>query len=129
MVTRGAGGASLALADGTMLKIPAPVRASGQDPCGAGDRLAGAAALAMRAGAGVAEAVITGVGEASRFVAGGGAAAVRVQEQELGDRPRTAVEVAELVRASGGSADRHRRLLRPAARRARQPAAAGPRAR
>ncbi|MFC5817877.1 PfkB family carbohydrate kinase [Nonomuraea harbinensis] len=102
VVTRGAGGASLALADGTMLKIPAPVRASGQDPCGAGDRLAGAAALAMRAGAGVAEAVITGVGEASRFVAGGGAAAVRVQEQELGDRPRTAVEVAELVRASGG---------------------------
>ncbi|MDA0647531.1 PfkB family carbohydrate kinase, partial [Nonomuraea ferruginea] len=53
VVTRGAGGASLALADGTMLKIPAPVRASGQDPCGAGDRLAGAAALAMRAGAGV----------------------------------------------------------------------------
>lgn len=102
VVTRGAGGASLALADGTMLKIPAPVRASGQDPCGAGDRLAGVAALAMRAGAGVAEAVITGVGEASRFVAGGGAAAVRVQEQELGDRPRTAVEVAELVRASGG---------------------------
>ncbi|MFG1946533.1 PfkB family carbohydrate kinase [Nonomuraea sp. NPDC048826] len=101
-VTQGSGGASLALPGGALLKIPAPVLASGQDVCGAGDRLAGAAALALLAGAGVTEAVTAGVGAASRFVADGGAGAVRVQEQELGDRPRTAAEVAELTRASGG---------------------------
>jgi len=102
VVTLGTRGASLALPDGGLVRIPAPVLASGQDVCGAGDRLASAAALALRDGAGVAEAVTAGVGAASRFVAGGGAAALRVQEQELGDRPRTAVEVAELTRASGG---------------------------
>ncbi|MEV4218318.1 PfkB family carbohydrate kinase [Nonomuraea sp. NPDC049725] len=101
-VTAGTRGASLARRDGSLTRIPAPVLATGQDVCGAGDRLASAAALALRAGADVEEAVTIGVGEASRFVARGGAAAVRVQEQELGDRPRTAVEVAELTRASGG---------------------------
>ncbi|WP_049573299.1 PfkB family carbohydrate kinase [Nonomuraea sp. SBT364] len=101
-VTAGTRGASLARSDGSLTRIPAPVLATGQDACGAGDRLASAAALALRAGADVEEAVTIGVGEASRFVARGGAAAVRVQEQELGDRPRTAVEVAELTRASGG---------------------------
>jgi rfaE bifunctional protein nucleotidyltransferase chain/domain len=78
------------------------VLASGQDVCGAGDRLASAAALALGAGADLEEAVVTGVGEASRFVEHGGAAAVRVTEQQLGDRPRTATEVAELTRANGG---------------------------
>jgi D-beta-D-heptose 7-phosphate kinase/D-beta-D-heptose 1-phosphate adenosyltransferase len=51
------------------------------------------------------------VGEASRFVEGGGAASLRIAErkpgvrpaeQRLGDRPRTALEVAELTRANGG---------------------------
>ncbi|WP_327104618.1 PfkB family carbohydrate kinase [Nonomuraea glycinis] len=101
-VTLGTRGAALALADGSLTQIPAPVQAGGQDVCGAGDRLASAAALALRAGATVREAVTLGVGEASRFVQRGGAAAVRVQEQQLGDRPRSAVEVAELTRASGG---------------------------
>ncbi|WP_336208800.1 PfkB family carbohydrate kinase [Nonomuraea sp. LPB2021202275-12-8] len=101
-VTLGRHGAALALSGGSLTKVPAPVLAIGQDVCGAGDRLASAAALALRAGADVEEAVAIGVGEASRFVERGGAAAVRVQEQELGDRPRTAIEVAELTRASGG---------------------------
>ncbi|NRQ30449.1 bifunctional heptose 7-phosphate kinase/heptose 1-phosphate adenyltransferase [Nonomuraea sp. NN258] len=101
-VTAGMRGASLAVQGGPLTKIPAPVTASGQDVCGAGDRLAGAAALALRDGADVTEAVTLGVGEASAFVERGGAAAVRITEQRLGDRPRTALEVAKLTRAYGG---------------------------
>ncbi|WP_052423356.1 PfkB family carbohydrate kinase [Nonomuraea candida] len=101
-VTTGERGAALAVAGGPLTKVPPPVRAGGQDACGAGDRLAAAAALALRDGAGAEEAVTMGVGEASRFVERGGAAAVKVREQRLGDRPRTALEVARLTRAYGG---------------------------
>jgi len=101
-VTLGTHGAFLAVAGGPLTRVPAPTRVIGQDVCGAGDRLAGAAALALRAGSDVHKAVAIGVGEATRFVERGGAAAVRVQERRLGDRPRTAMEVAELTRASGG---------------------------
>ncbi|WP_162795216.1 adenylyltransferase/cytidyltransferase family protein, partial [Nonomuraea lactucae] len=66
------------------------------------DRLAAAAVLALRDGADIEQAVTVGVGEASRFVERGGAAVVKLHEQELGDRPRTALEVAELTRAYGG---------------------------
>ncbi|MFG2074915.1 rfaE bifunctional protein, domain I/rfaE bifunctional protein, domain II [Nonomuraea maritima] len=101
-VTTGERGAALAVEGGPLTRVPAPVRAAGQDACGAGDRLAGAAALALRDGADAEKAVTIGVGEASRFVERGGAAGIRVQEQRLGDRPRTALEVAEVTRASGG---------------------------
>ncbi|MGN9840347.1 PfkB family carbohydrate kinase [Nonomuraea sp. H19] len=101
-VTMGAHGATLAVEGGPLTRVPPPVRAGAQDACGAGDRLAGAAALALRDGADAMEAVTIGVGEAAGFVERGGAAAVRVQEQRLGDRPRTALEVAELTRATGG---------------------------
>ncbi|RVX42104.1 rfaE bifunctional protein kinase chain/domain/rfaE bifunctional protein nucleotidyltransferase chain/domain [Nonomuraea polychroma] len=101
-VTTGAHGATLAIEGGPLTRVPPPVRAGGQDACGAGDRLAGAAALALRDGAGAADAVAIGVGEASRFVERGGAASVKVQEQRLGDRPRTALEVAGLTHANGG---------------------------
>ncbi|MGR6917308.1 PfkB family carbohydrate kinase [[Actinomadura] parvosata] len=101
-VTTGERGAALAVAGGPLTTVPPPVRAGGQDACGAGDRLAGAAALALRDGADAEEAVTIGVGEASRFVERGGAASVKVQEQRLGDRPRTALEVARLTRANGG---------------------------
>ncbi|MBN6055548.1 D-glycero-beta-D-manno-heptose 1-phosphate adenylyltransferase [Nonomuraea sp. RK-328] len=101
-VTLGGRGAALARQGGALIQVPAPVFAAGQDVCGAGDRLAAAAALALRDGSGVEEAVTIGVGEASRFVERGGAASIRMQEQELGDRPRTALEVAELTRAYGG---------------------------
>ncbi|MEV0202439.1 D-glycero-beta-D-manno-heptose 1-phosphate adenylyltransferase [Nonomuraea sp. NPDC050691] len=101
-VTLGGRGAALARQGGGLTQVPAPVDAPGQDVCGAGDRLAAAAALALRDGSGVEEAVTIGVGEASRFVERGGAASIRMQEQELGDRPRTALEVAELTRAYGG---------------------------
>lgn len=101
-VTTGGRGAALAVEGGPSTRVPPPVTAAGQDACGAGDRLAGAAALALRDGADVVEAVTVGVGEASRFVERGGAATVRTQEQRLGDRPRTALEVARLTRAQGG---------------------------
>ncbi|MEV0621525.1 PfkB family carbohydrate kinase [Nonomuraea sp. NPDC050404] len=101
-VTTGESGAVLAVAGGPLTQVPAPVRAGGQDSCGAGDRLAAAAALVLREGGSAEEAVTMGVGEASRFVERGGAAAVRVREQRLGDRPRTALEVAGLTRSQGG---------------------------
>ncbi|MFI9594872.1 PfkB family carbohydrate kinase [Nonomuraea sp. NPDC052265] len=101
-VTTGGNGATLAVQGGPLTRVPPPVTAPGQDACGAGDRLAAAAALALRDGADVEEAVTIGVGEASRFVERGGAATVRTQEQRLGDRPRTALEVARLTRAQGG---------------------------
>ncbi|MCK2216455.1 PfkB family carbohydrate kinase [Actinomadura sp. ATCC 31491] len=101
-VTTGAHGAALAVEGGPFAHVPPPVQAGGQDACGAGDRFAGAAALALRDGLDVRDAVTVGVGEASRFVERGGAANVKVAEQELGDRPRTALEVAEFTRANGG---------------------------
>ncbi|MEQ4717140.1 PfkB family carbohydrate kinase [Nonomuraea sp. B19D2] len=101
-VTTGERGAALAVKGGPLTQVPPPVLAGNRDACGAGDRLASAAALALRDGSGIQEAVIIGVGEASRFVERGGSAGVKVQEQRLGDRPRTAVEVARLTRAYGG---------------------------
>ncbi|MEV0164811.1 rfaE bifunctional protein kinase chain/domain/rfaE bifunctional protein nucleotidyltransferase chain/domain [Nonomuraea fuscirosea] len=101
-VTTGERGAALAVGGGALTRVPCPLRAHGRDACGAGDRLAGAVALALLAGASVEEAVTIGVAEASRFVERGGAASVRVREQRLGDRPRTALEVAGLTRAHGG---------------------------
>ncbi|MFG1619149.1 PfkB family carbohydrate kinase [Nonomuraea wenchangensis] len=101
-VTTGAHGAALAVEGGPFAHVPPPVQAGGRDACGAGDRFAGAAALALRDGLDVRDAVTIGVGEASRFVERGGAANVKVAEQQLGDRPRTALEVAEFTRANGG---------------------------
>ncbi|MEV4166180.1 PfkB family carbohydrate kinase [Nonomuraea dietziae] len=105
-VTLGAQGATLAHAGGHYRRIPPPTLTSGHDVCGAGDRFAGASALALRDGLPVEDAVAVGVGEASRFVESGGAAAIRLRGHELakemGDRPRTPMEVAELVRSSGG---------------------------
>ncbi|KAB8195201.1 adenylyltransferase/cytidyltransferase family protein [Nonomuraea phyllanthi] len=101
-VTTGERGAALAVQGGPLTQVPPPVLAGNRDACGAGDRLASAAALALRDGTGVQEAVIIGVGEASRFVERGGSGGVKVQEQLLGDRPRTALEVARLTRAYGG---------------------------
>jgi D-beta-D-heptose 7-phosphate kinase / D-beta-D-heptose 1-phosphate adenosyltransferase len=101
-VTVGARGAVLARRDGRFIRVPPPVCATGLDACGAGDRFAGAAALALGGGASIEDAVTVGVGEAARFVEGGGAAAVRMSAPVPGDRPRTALEVAEAVRATGG---------------------------
>ncbi|MEV8630363.1 D-glycero-beta-D-manno-heptose 1-phosphate adenylyltransferase [Streptosporangium sp. NPDC051023] len=101
-VTLGARGAVLAQRECRSVRVPPPVRPAGQDTCGAGDRFAGAAALALSGGATVEEAVVSGVGEAARFVEGGGAAALRLSSSGLTDGVRTALEVAEAVRATGG---------------------------
>ncbi|WP_214410072.1 D-glycero-beta-D-manno-heptose 1-phosphate adenylyltransferase [Sphaerisporangium fuscum] len=101
-VTLGPGGAVLCRRGGRTVRVPSPAPVAAGDTCGAGDRFASAAALALRGGAPVEEAVTAAVAEATRFVEAGGAAAVRVPEPAVGERPRTAVELAALVRAGGG---------------------------
>ncbi|MEH0827536.1 MULTISPECIES: PfkB family carbohydrate kinase [unclassified Micromonospora] len=72
-VTLGGDGALLCHAGATPLVVAAPVNAEG-DTCGAGDRFASAATLALARGALVSEAVQEAVAEASAYVAGGGVA-------------------------------------------------------
>jgi rfaE bifunctional protein nucleotidyltransferase chain/domain/rfaE bifunctional protein kinase chain/domain len=107
-VTMGADGVLLSHAGPTPLVVPAPFQAGG-DSCGAGDRFASAAALALAGGALVSEAVEAAVVESAEFVAAGGAAAVRIEERaapaptcaptETGDVGR----LVEQVRARGGT--------------------------
>jgi rfaE bifunctional protein nucleotidyltransferase chain/domain len=73
-VTLGGDGALLCHAGSAPLVVPAPASAEG-DTCGAGDRFAAAATLALARGALVSEAVQEAVTEASAYVAGGGVAA------------------------------------------------------
>jgi rfaE bifunctional protein nucleotidyltransferase chain/domain len=76
-VTAGAAGAYLATAAGTELVPAAP--AQNTDPCGAGDRFASAAALALGGGTHVTAAVETAVEAAGQWVAAGGAATYRTR--------------------------------------------------
>jgi D-beta-D-heptose 7-phosphate kinase / D-beta-D-heptose 1-phosphate adenosyltransferase len=93
---------------GAPLAIPAPPVAGG-DPCGAGDRFASRAAVALAAGAAVEEAVQDAVREASRFVAAGGASAVVGPGSAAGGvkpAPRDAgdpLALADAVRSAGGT--------------------------
>ncbi|MEV6367451.1 PfkB family carbohydrate kinase [Micromonospora musae] len=73
-VTLGGDGALLCHTDSTPLVVSAPSNAEG-DTCGAGDRFAVAAGLALARGALVSEAVQEAVAEASAYVAAGGVAA------------------------------------------------------
>jgi D-beta-D-heptose 7-phosphate kinase / D-beta-D-heptose 1-phosphate adenosyltransferase len=75
-VTAGARGAYLVQAGSEPMFVPAPVVADG-DPCGAGDRFAAAAAVALAEGKLVSEAVVEAVAQASAWVAGDGAAGFR----------------------------------------------------
>ncbi|MEN3317277.1 MAG: D-beta-D-heptose 7-phosphate kinase / D-beta-D-heptose 1-phosphate adenosyltransferase [Mycobacterium sp.] len=77
-VTLGARGAVLATADGsTHVAVPASAAGSGRsDTCGAGDRFAVAATVALGAGKDAQTAVTVAVEAASRFVAAGGAVGV-----------------------------------------------------
>ncbi|MEW2431722.1 PfkB family carbohydrate kinase [Micromonospora sp. NPDC047644] len=72
-VTLGGDGALLCHAGSTPLVVPTPGSAEG-DTCGAGDRFAAAASVALAQGALVSEAVQVAVAEASAYVAGGGVA-------------------------------------------------------
>ncbi|MGK5739639.1 PfkB family carbohydrate kinase [Micromonospora sp. URMC 103] len=72
-VTLGGDGALLCHTDSTPLVVSSPLTAEG-DTCGAGDRFAATASLALARGALVSEAVQEAVAEASAYVAGGGVA-------------------------------------------------------
>jgi rfaE bifunctional protein nucleotidyltransferase chain/domain/rfaE bifunctional protein kinase chain/domain len=102
-VTLGGAGAVLATGAGRTVRIPSPEPATGYDTCGAGDRFAAAAVLALRDGATAEEAARTAVAEATRFVRAGGVSAIRLPEPAPADLPRTAMELAALTRASGGT--------------------------
>ena len=123
---------------------PGPAACTAADTCGAGDQFAAAAAAALSHGALPSEAVVTATRTAARLPRRGrrgqpasrrrtGAAPERPGRSGTGrgctgrrGRPRTPAALARAGprgRRHGGG---HRRLLRRAARRPRQPAAGGP---
>ena len=97
-ITRGAAGALVRRRGSGPLAVPPPT-ISELDPCGAGDRFATAAARALAEGADAVDAVRAGVDAASSYVAAGGAPALG---RPLAP-PLTAVDVADRVRARGGT--------------------------
>jgi D-beta-D-heptose 7-phosphate kinase / D-beta-D-heptose 1-phosphate adenosyltransferase len=105
-VTLGAQGALLATAGQPPQVVPArPIDAG--DPCGAGDQFAAAAALALRGGALLPEAVEAGVSAATAYLAAGGASGLVLspagqdgQEAETTGDPAGMVAA---VRARGGT--------------------------
>jgi len=99
-VTLGAGGALLSHGETSPSVLPAP-RVEASDPCGAGDRFASAAALALARGDVTLEAVQAAVHAASAFVAAGGAAAFAQEAPSTGGR--TGLDLVEQVRAAGGT--------------------------
>ncbi len=103
-VTLGARGALLVAPGGPPLAVPAPA-ARGDDPCGAGDRFAAAAARALLHGALVSEAVIEAVGVASAFVDAGGAAALGRDAAHTAPSgaPHDARALSARMRAGGGT--------------------------
>ncbi|MEV0878853.1 PfkB family carbohydrate kinase [Micromonospora echinofusca] len=112
-VTLGGDGALLCHAGATPMVVPAPATAEG-DTCGAGDRFAATASLALARGALVSEAVQEAVAEASAYVAGGGVATALPQSVRPlppavsspgGERVGVAAAagVVSAVRASGGT--------------------------
>jgi D-beta-D-heptose 7-phosphate kinase / D-beta-D-heptose 1-phosphate adenosyltransferase len=100
-VTAGAGGAILCHAGPTPLVVPAPSTADG-DTCGAGDRFAVSAALALASGALVSEAVQEAVAAATAYVTGGGVGAALAPAQATPGAKDAGRVLAE-VRAKGGT--------------------------
>jgi D-beta-D-heptose 7-phosphate kinase/D-beta-D-heptose 1-phosphate adenosyltransferase len=109
-VTLGAGGALLSYGEGAPLVVPAPA-VTCVDPCGAGDRFAVGAALALGAGAVTAEAVQDAVDQAAAYVAAGGPASLSTPAPaaaaatEVGDVLARAAARGETVVATGGCFD------------------------
>jgi rfaE bifunctional protein nucleotidyltransferase chain/domain/rfaE bifunctional protein kinase chain/domain len=110
-VTIGPRGAVFADPDGTSnVPVPAAARLSGQarlDTCGAGDRFASAAAVALLDGATPREAVTVAVEAAARFVGAGGAAALSIPDtgpsrSKLSTCDGSAWEIAKRTKESGG---------------------------
>jgi D-beta-D-heptose 7-phosphate kinase/D-beta-D-heptose 1-phosphate adenosyltransferase len=105
-VTLGAGGAILTPPEaGKTFAVPTrPENPHRFDACGAGDRFAAAATLALHRGAATADAVACAVEQASRFVAGGGASAWTVPDIHPATTraPSSPFELAGSIRAQGG---------------------------
>jgi D-beta-D-heptose 7-phosphate kinase/D-beta-D-heptose 1-phosphate adenosyltransferase len=101
VVTAGATGAILCHSGATPLVVPPPMVVDG-DTCGAGDRFAVSAALALGRGALVSEAVQDAVTAATGYVAAGGVNA-RQQEQRAGTRPHDVTRLLAEVRGRGGT--------------------------
>lgn len=104
-VTRGEDGALLATGSAHPLVVPAERCVAG-DPCGAGDRFASAALVALGQGALPSEAIVAAVASATAFVAAGGAAAVRFDRGDEHAERETldgAFGTAASVRARGGT--------------------------
>ncbi|GGR92809.1 bifunctional protein HldE [Micromonospora fulviviridis] len=105
-VTMGPDGAVLCHSGSTPLVVPPPSTVEHvEDTCGAGDRFAATAALALGDGASTAEAVEAAVAAASAYVAAGGAAGLHrtPEPRPTPSAPRTAEELAAEVRADGGT--------------------------
>jgi rfaE bifunctional protein nucleotidyltransferase chain/domain/rfaE bifunctional protein kinase chain/domain len=118
-VTLGERGALLVQGGTGPLVVPAP-QLSVSDPCGAGDRFAATAAVALRQGALMSEAVTSAVAAASEYLADGGVTRLSTPETSAGPpaEPQTdqlavmgetagpgpaALELARRVRATGGT--------------------------
>jgi rfaE bifunctional protein nucleotidyltransferase chain/domain len=104
-VTVGSAGAILCHAGPVPLVVPAPTVAEG-DSCGAGDRFAAGAALALATGALVSEAVQQAVAAATAYVAAGGVTtALRPEEPREPERvgAQDAGRLVAEVRARGGT--------------------------
>ncbi len=103
-VTLGARGALLSYGEGSPVVTPAP-QVHCIDPCGAGDRFAVSAALALGEGQVLTEAVQEAVRAASAYVAAGGPETLRAPVSPLGadaDEQVAAEELAARVSARGG---------------------------
>ncbi|GAB2985286.1 PfkB family carbohydrate kinase [Frigoribacterium salinisoli] len=110
-VTLGGSGAVLALAGAATgedpLHLPAPV-VEVLDPCGAGDRLASALAVALARGASAPDAVAEAVERAARFLADGGVASLPLDRLRATDDAEALDDAAPAVgtdtRADAGAA-------------------------
>ncbi|MEV4351666.1 PfkB family carbohydrate kinase [Actinoplanes sp. NPDC049596] len=107
VVTRGGDGAVLCHSGPTPLVVPAPSVSDG-DTCGAGDRFAATAALALASGALVSEAVQAAVAAASAYVSNGGVTAALAPDPVAPEKTdalgaAAAGELIAAVRARGGT--------------------------
>jgi rfaE bifunctional protein nucleotidyltransferase chain/domain len=96
-LTLGGSGAALARRSGRFARIPSPTLVTAGDTCGAGDRFAASVAVALVDGSSIEDAVVMAVGEATRFVEQGGAAAIRVPE------PASSAPISSLIVSAAAS--------------------------
>jgi D-beta-D-heptose 7-phosphate kinase/D-beta-D-heptose 1-phosphate adenosyltransferase len=101
-VTLGDRGALLSYGTGAPVMSPAPAVA-GRDTCGAGDRFAVAASLALGAGLVTTEAVQQAVDQAAAYVAAGGPASLRAAEAPPASPAPTVEELLARVTGAGGT--------------------------